>query len=33
MIGEFQLTLPPETEPSDQSRSGEHLGWRRKAFE
>ena len=33
MIGEFQLTLPPETEPLDESRRDEDLGWRRKALE
>ena len=32
MIGEFGLTLPPETEPLDASRRDDHLGWRRKAL-
>ena len=33
MIGEFKLTLPPETEPLDESRREDHLGWRRLALE
>lgn len=28
MIGEFGLTLPPETEPLSESRRDDHLGWR-----
>ena len=32
MIGEFKLTLPPETEPLNASRRDEHLGWRREAL-
>ena len=32
MIGEFGLTLPPETEPLNESRRDDHLAWRRKTF-
>ena len=32
MIGEFGLTLPPETDPLDESRRGDHLSWRRKTL-
>ena len=33
MIGEFGLTLPPETEPLHESRRDDHLGWRREALQ
>lgn len=33
MIGEFGLTLPPETEPLDSERRHDHLRWRTKALE
>ena len=33
MIGEFGLTLPPETEPLNESRRDDHLGWRREALQ
>lgn len=32
MIGEFGLTLPPETEPLDHERRHDHLRWRTKAL-
>jgi len=32
MVGEFGLTLPPETEPLDESRRDDHLGWRRETL-
>ena len=32
MIGEFGLTLPPETEPLNESRRDEHLRWRRETL-
>ena len=32
MIGEFGLTLPPETEPLSESRRDDHLGWRRETL-
>ena len=32
MIGDFGLTLPPETEPLNESRRDDHLGWRRKTL-
>ena len=32
MIGEFGLTLPPETETLSESRRDDHLGWRREAL-
>ena len=32
MIGEFGLTLPPETEPLSESRRDDHLQWRRRAL-
>ena len=32
MIGEFGLTLPPETEPLDESRRDDHLRWRRETL-
>ena len=32
MIGDFGLTLPPETEPLDASRREDHLRWRREAL-
>ena len=32
MIGEFGLTLPPETEPLNEARRDDHLGWRRKTL-
>ena len=32
MIGEFGLTLPPETEPLPTSRRDSHLGWRKAAL-
>ena len=32
MIGEFGLTLPPETEPLSESRRDDHLGWRKEAL-
>ena len=32
MLGDFHLTLPPETEPLDASRREDHLRWRREAL-
>ena len=32
MLGEFHLTLPPETEPLDDARREDHLRWRREAL-
>ena len=32
MLGDFGLTLPPETEPLDASRREDHLRWRRQAL-
>ena len=32
MLGDFGLTLPPETEPLDASRRDDHLRWRREAL-
>ena len=32
MIGDFHLTLPPETEPLDASRRKDHLRWRRETL-
>ena len=32
MIRDFGLTLPPETEPLNESRRDDHLGWRRKTL-
>ena len=32
MLGDFGLTLPPETEPLDASRREDHLRWRREAL-
>ena len=32
MLGDFRLTLPPETEPLDASRREDHLRWRREAL-
>ena len=32
MLGDFGLTLPPETEPLDASRREDHLRWRQKAL-
>ena len=32
MIGDFGLTLPPETEPLDASRREDHLRWRKEAL-
>jgi len=32
MIGEFGLTLPPETEPLNESRRDDHLRWRRETL-
>ena len=31
MLREFRLTLPPETEPLDESRRKEHARWRAEA--
>ncbi len=32
MIGDYGLTLPPETEPLDASRREDHLRWRKEAL-
>ena len=32
MIGDYGLTLPPDTEPLDASRREDHLRWRREAL-
>ena len=32
MLGDFRLTLPPETEPLDDARRDDHLRWRRDAL-
>ena len=32
MLGDFGLTLPPETEPLDASRREDHLRWRKEAL-
>ena len=32
MLGEYGLTLPPETEPLDASRREDHLRWRKEAL-
>ena len=32
MLGEFHLTLPPETEPLDDARMADHLRWREDAL-
>ena len=32
MLGDYGLTLPPETEPLDASRREDHLRWRKKAL-
>ena len=32
MLRDFQLTLPPETEPLDDARRADHLRWRREAL-
>ncbi|MDD9995585.1 MAG: hypothetical protein OXS35_07570 [Dehalococcoidia bacterium] len=32
MLGDYGLTLPPETEPLDASRREDHLRWRREAL-
>ena len=32
MLGDFGLTLPPETEPMDASRREDHVRWRREAL-
>ena len=32
MIGDFGLTLPPETEPLDASRREDHVRWRKEAL-
>ena len=32
MLGDFGLTLPPETEPLDASRRDDHLRWRKEAL-
>ena len=32
MLGDFHLTLPPETEPLDGARRADHLRWRREAL-
>ena len=33
MLKDFQLTLPPETEPLDDSRRIDHVRWRKEALE
>lgn len=33
MLREFHLTLPPETEPLDESRRWDHIRWREEALE
>lgn len=33
MLGDYSLTLPPETEPLDASRRENHLRWRRQALQ
>ena len=33
MLKDFQLTLPPETEPLDDSRRKDHVRWRKEALE
>ncbi len=32
MLRDFQLTLPPETDPLDESRRKDHVRWRREAL-
>ncbi len=32
MLRDFQLTLPPETDPLDDSRRKDHVRWRREAL-
>ena len=32
MLGDYGLTLPPETEPLDASRREDHLRWREEAL-
>lgn len=32
MLGEFRLTLPPETDPLDESRRKDHVRWRQEAL-
>ena len=32
LLGDFSLTLPPETEPLDDARREDHLRWRREAM-
>ena len=32
LLRDFQLTLPPETEPLDDSRRADHIRWRREAL-
>ena len=32
MLRDFQLTLPPETDPLDESRRKDHVRWRREAM-
>ena len=31
MLRDFQLTLPPETDPLDESRRKDHVRWRQEA--
>ena len=32
MLGEFHLTLPPETYPLDDARRADHVRWRQEAL-
>ncbi len=32
MIGEYHLTLPPDTYPLDDARQADHVRWRRDAL-
>ena len=32
MLGEFHLTLPPDTYPGDDARRADHIRWRRNAL-
>ena len=32
LIGDYKLTLPPETEPLDDSGREDHLAWRRRTL-
>ena len=32
MLGEFHLTMPPETYPLDDARRADHVRWRQEAL-